>query len=259
MINISYIFASDLDRTLIFSSKFDKPDNAVCVEYLNDQPVSYMTQEAYDLLPKLKNHLIPVTTRSLEQFKRVTPFQDCSLAITSNGGVILNRGEIFEPWSLRIKETLKHVDFDNILSDLQLENLFIKLNLPYDPRLVDGVFYYFKITEDTKSTIDNHLQTILPEDWHFTIQGVKLYILPKAVSKENALSYLIELMKPHCVFTAGDGKLDVNFLTLGDVIYSPVDSEAQTTLTQPHTIVSDTIYGGLEILQHVEREVLPHV
>ena len=49
-----------------------------------------MTSKALRKLESLKMSsnlkVIPVTTRSVAQFKRVNPMQNCEFAITSNGG-----------------------------------------------------------------------------------------------------------------------------------------------------------------------------
>ena len=69
------ILFSDLDRTIIHSSKFLKESiNPEIVEFNKDKkPISYMEKEALLLLNELSNNLlfIPVTTRSLEQYKRI--------------------------------------------------------------------------------------------------------------------------------------------------------------------------------------------
>lgn len=95
------IFATDLDRTLIYSNRaFDNNNHFICVEHINAKEITYMTQESIRLLHKLKEKvmIIPVTTRSIEQFKRVTIVSDSKYAITSNGGTILKNGKILKEW-----------------------------------------------------------------------------------------------------------------------------------------------------------------
>ena len=53
------IFATDLDRTLIFSYKFlseDLKEDSICVEYKDDKPLSYMSKHALNELNILKNN-----------------------------------------------------------------------------------------------------------------------------------------------------------------------------------------------------------
>ena len=103
------IFATDLDRTLIYSIRQVK-DTAglVPVEYKNEQPLSYMSNEAVELFQKLKENpnliIIPVTARSTEQFRRIQVVQDCPYAILACGAVILKNGKPLPIWQQFVKQ-----------------------------------------------------------------------------------------------------------------------------------------------------------
>ena len=51
------IYATDLDRTVIFSNKFldECNEDVVCVEEFNDKPISYMTFKALKELKQILN------------------------------------------------------------------------------------------------------------------------------------------------------------------------------------------------------------
>lgn len=236
------IFATDLDRTLIYSNRaFDNNNHFICVEHINAKEITYMTQESISLLHKLKEKvmIIPVTTRSIEQFKRVTIVSDSKYAITSNGGTILKNGKILKEWKRHISQQLKSIDFNEPLK-----------HSPIPLTVIDDVFYYAVIENITP--INEYLSR-LPEDWHWTIQGKKLYIIPKIVSKENALRYLISLLNPTKTITAGDGQLDINFITLGDLQLVPEQSEAYKLLKN-HSI--KTIPSGIDNVPKLLNNVL---
>ena len=58
---------------------------------------------------QLHSHFIPVTTRTIEQFQRISLFQDEIIpeyAITSNGGNILHNGKQDGTWNRIVKERL---------------------------------------------------------------------------------------------------------------------------------------------------------
>ena len=79
------LFATDLDRTIIYSNKFVENYQTVsCVEHLDGREISYMSHRALELLAQAKTrcdiHLVPITTRSLAQFSRIIPLQDCPYA-----------------------------------------------------------------------------------------------------------------------------------------------------------------------------------
>ena len=61
--------------------------------------------------------------------------------------------------------------------------------------------------------------------WSFTLQGLKLYIIPKDISKENALLYLKKYLNEDKLVVSGDGKLDIGFLSVGDICIIPDGSE----------------------------------
>ena len=50
------IFATDLDRSLMFSSKFIENNmSPICIETLEGKEISYMLEESLSLLDKIKN------------------------------------------------------------------------------------------------------------------------------------------------------------------------------------------------------------
>ena len=256
------IFATDLDRTMIYSNRFDVSE-CVGVETYNGSEISYMTERALDILRmlNLKTTLIPTTTRSVEQFKRVRPFQNTEWAITSNGGTILHYGEVYEPWHIDVHMKLREKNFDTILTDIGLESAFTIYDMEYAPRLVDGVFYYMKIKDGMKTYVSDFLKTALPDGWSFTIQGIKLYIIPTEITKESALAYLIDVIAgPSLVniITAGDGELDVEFLKLGDTIYIPQNTAAADAfddLDEEYEMVESSPYGAEDILEEILEEL----
>ena len=58
---------SDLDGTLIFSASRKQPGDIVC-EYKDNREISCITKRQAELLPGLA--IVPVTTRSIEQYRR---------------------------------------------------------------------------------------------------------------------------------------------------------------------------------------------
>lgn len=88
------IFATALDNTLIFSRGFVKDEDVIAVEYKDNKELSYMTKQSLDYLKSLNEviTIIPITSRSLEEFKRITFYSMFEHAILSNGLAILHKG-----------------------------------------------------------------------------------------------------------------------------------------------------------------------
>lgn len=251
------LFVTDLDRTVIHSKKFlgiEKP--VKCIERKGNYEISYMTEDALALLDKLKSKegltIIPATTRALHQFKRVEPFQDLPYAIVANGGTILIHGEKLPEWENKIRQIRK----DRWQEYLFVEKLLKKYEEYYtqEVTLVDDIFYFTKL-EDNKDR-QQELLDKLEKDfkytrWAFTLQGLKLYIMPKEVSKENALTFLKNYLNENYVVTAGDGKLDKNFLDLGDRRLVPEQSEVlgYVSNVDNYELVSHGMIGVEEIFQ----------
>ena len=188
------LYATDLDRTVIFSNKFldNCDEEVICVETNNGKPISYMTASSLDKLNILKENkklnIVPVTTRSISQFKRVEPFQDCEFAITSNGGTILHNGKPFLPWVNYIQRVLSN--YTNELKEIPMRLKGYSDYFQTDLTFVDGVFFYCKL-KDYKEKNDYLLMLLESEldskKWNFILQGLKLYIIPKEISKENTV------------------------------------------------------------------------
>ena len=254
------LFATDLDRTIIYSNKFVENYQTVsCVEHLDGREISYMSHKALELLAqvKIRNdiYLVPITTRSLAQFSRIIPLQDCPYAVVANGGIILHKGQPLKVWQEHIERTrqIQALDYPKILDILTKYQKY----LTRTPSLVDNLFFFTKVTEDQ----DIVQEFILPSleydlkdlEWTFTLQGLKLYIIPKEISKENALSFLQDYLKEEFLITSGDGKLDAGFLSLGDIKMIPKNSEVYQLIDNKdgYMIVNQGIEGAEDILSVV--------
>lgn len=256
------IYATDLDRTVIFSSKFllGHEKDVTCVEHKEDKEISYMLNESLRLLDLLMNKkdliVIPVTTRSVEQYQRVTPFQKCKYAVVANGGIILyNNNMVFKPWQEKIEKIL--TEYQKYESSV-LE--FMKDYEEYfdsDIRKVDNIFYFVKLKDDKEKNeellkiLDRSLDKSL---WNFTLQGLKLYIIPKEITKENALLFLKKYLNETYVITSGDGKLDKDFIILGNKVFIPMYSEVLDYMTKQecdYSLISDGLIGTPELFKAI--------
>lgn len=228
------IYATDLDRTIIFSSKFipECKKEVKCIEYYNEKPISYICVDALmqfnKLMKKKELRIIPVTTRSVAQYQRIKFLNNVEYAITTNGGIILHNNLIFQPWKNKI---------DKIINQYKKEGLYNNIfqvllnNLDFfekEPRLVDDIFYFGRLKDNYLDNLKflSILDTVVDKTkWMFTLQGLKFYIIPKEISKENALKYLKDYFKESELIVSGDGKLDKGFLEQGNYVCIPEQSE----------------------------------
>lgn len=257
------ILFSDLDRTIIHSSKFLKESlNPEIVEFNKDKkPISYMEKEALLLLNELSNNLlfIPVTTRSLEQYKRINLKIKPLYSITSNGGIILKNNEPLKSWDDFIKNNISNKNYIEIKNKLKPINKYLTRELTF----IDNVFFFSKINDNNLFELNYELDNILKcYDWTYTIQGNKIYIMPKFISKENAINYILqnELSRDNFIITAGDGKLDYNFVFLPDSNLSivPLNSELYNLIKDGDFKFNSFKYntcGTLDMLKYIKQEI----
>lgn len=251
------IFATDLDNTLIHSHRrISDPSDCVVVETKDKKSISYMSKKAYKLFEKLKNDknltIIPVTARSTEQFDRITVTQDCPYAILASGATILDHGKPIEIWSNFVDNTRdKHVKTYEFFDQYLSQNLH---HMSIGPRRVNNVVIFFKLNEDE----DNHLfinelhRLATAHHWNFTLQRAKGYLAPSEISKESALSFLINHLQDDLVITAGDGYMDVPFIRLGTVHkFIPIDTEAygQRHACYPYKVIDNSQKGTCRMLE----------
>ncbi|MBD7936169.1 hypothetical protein H9655_03940 [Cytobacillus sp. Sa5YUA1] len=224
------IFASDLDRTLIYSEtaitqlETTPSKTATVIEYKNNKPLSVMGDHAIKLLQQIRNYLlfVPITTRTLQQFERIQlPFNH-RYAVVANGAQILYNDKPLLEWEERIKREVpdKSGKKDELLSHLFHFKIQGRL------READGWFFYYVLME-TLSDCQLAKIRLTAEGlgWRISLQGRKLYFMPNPISKGRALQYIVEKEGAQYLFGAGDSLLDYDFLQICDQSFVPAHGE----------------------------------
>lgn len=209
------IFASDLDNTLIYSHKYMDKEN-ICVETKLGKELSFMSVPAYNKLQRIARKLcfIPVTTRSLEQYERITLLKQGNppYALVSNGGILLENGIINQKWLKETKEMIRP-------SMAEIKKAFACLEqdeaLNFDIRDIDGMFLFTK-SSDPVNTVN-----ILKAKLDLTLVDVvrnenKVYVLPSCLNKGLAIRRLRQLLRPCTIISAGDSSFDLPMLVEAD-------------------------------------------
>lgn len=160
------LFACDLDNTLFISHR-NRQYGDVCVEWVNGKEQSFMTQRAIELLRTLQNYIkfVPVTTRSIEQYQRIKWPEGCEpcWAVTTNGAILLQNGQIDDNWSQDVKRII-----DKWRGELQVqyerhvrEKQYVRCRIVDASYLflccaegIDGEAYIKKYGHQTKMTVE---------------------------------------------------------------------------------------------------------
>lgn len=256
------LFASDLDQTLIYSSRHtnDADQSKLrVVEVLDGKVISYMTEDAINSLQFLMNRImfIPVTTRTINQYNRVTIFSEVlrpTYAVTSNGGNILIDGKVDEAWSQHIRQSISNgsMAMDQVIGE------FVKLTHEswFHRGLVADDLFYYCIVERDRLPIDEIYSFgdwLSSNGWELSIQGRKIYFIPQAVNKRDAVLHIKENEGMQIVVSSGDSLLDLPLIHASSHALIPAHGEV-FTLGKNDGVPFTQSYGikaSEEILQFV--------
>lgn len=265
------IFASDLDQTLIYSKKFifdpltGRMYPVRLIETNGTEEISYMTETAINRLKELSNKVVfvPVTTRTIEQYKRIQIFGNeivPKYAVVSNGGNIVIDGTIDEDWKNSIKDMLSF----ECLSSSEILQEFCKIsndNWVLSQRTADDLFLYF-ITDQTvipHNELDCFRKWAITNGWSVSLQGRKLYFVPNCINKWTAVSYVRELAGASKICAAGDSLLDLCMLEKADFAITPMHSELARTIAKDrkiHVTELSGVFAADEILESIHKQGL---
>lgn len=255
------IFASDLDRTLIYSSRFfdvTKPEMPVrSVEIYKGKEISFMTEKAIGLLRELSDQMmfLPVTTRTIDQYKRISLFQEeirPKYAVTCNGGVILENGQVDRDWQdyVATKINQNPVSLDAIKKKIieTADSTWLE-----SIRVVDHFFIYLIIKPEfaPAEVMNEYAEWAAECGWVFSLQGRKVYFIPRFVNKWDAVQYLSEKEGKKPVFTAGDSYLDLCLIEKSGCGLIPRHGEAAAKHGHLGLTKASGILAAEEILETV--------
>ena len=208
-------FFTDLDNTIIYSHRHQIAAPKRVAEYLHGHEQSYMNEELFRVLSSLSElTLIPVTTRSEEQYRRLICMEDLHVkyALLCNGGKLLIDGKEDRLWQ---EETLafsnKHID--------DLERAYERLTGHCDPaRLhrpelfmcyagVDNpIEVYGQLKKETQG-----LQVDIAYDHR------KVYLFAKGLNKGLAIKRFKQRFSVSYSIACGDSEMDIPMLNEVDL------------------------------------------
>lgn len=250
------LVASDLDRTLIYSSAalaLTMPDarapRLLTVEVHESRPLSYMTETAAGLLTELGDVavFVPTTTRTRKQYQRINlPGPAPKYAICANGGHLLVDGVTDAAWHGGVLARLAS-------ECAPLSEVRDHLAATADPswvrkhRVAEDLFAYLVVERE-----------LLPEEWvkdlavwaenrgwTVSLQGRKLYAVPKPLTKSAAMREVARRTGAELTVAAGDSLLDADLLLAADRAWRPGHGE-----------LADVGWGGPAVTALAERGVL---
>lgn len=229
--NIKVIYATDLDRTVIFSKRFlesKKINIADCLEVeKNGDYSSYACKEYLDKIKSIPSNMkfIPVTSRSIAEYSRVELSKYADYAIVSNGCHILFNGEILKDYEVYLKENNLITDS---FKDTAIKAIKSLTELDKEPRVVDNAYIFAKVA-NPEVDIQEKIKQLELENDSITIQrnGNKIYVTPRLVTKGTALNWLREFIgaSNSVVIGSGDSIMDKPLLDSADIGIVPTHGD----------------------------------
>ena len=230
---MTVLFASDLDRTLIYSAKARQIASTVapaqvCVEIHDGDQASWMTAACAATLERLRGlgHLVPVTTRIHEQYARVTlPGPVPRFAITTNGGEILLDGEPDRSWARRVAAGL--ADGYPLAAVWDQASHVCHPEFTVKLRNASDLFCYAVVRPKRLPAgfVEDVAGWAAERGWRTSMQGRKLYWVPEALTKSAAVREVAARLGVDRVLAAGDSLLDVDLLLDADLGIHPRHGE----------------------------------
>ncbi|MCY8921304.1 HAD family hydrolase [Bacillus atrophaeus] len=249
-------FASDLDRTLIYSRRMvgaaEMEAGIELTETLHGREISYISGITKENLKRIQkeNYFIPVTTRTNEQYKRLQFLQHDIVpeyAVTTNGGCILKNGEPLTEWAEIVEEQLA--------ACLPIEQMLREIaSLPLSAavertRTAHHYFVYLILNEEKLAHIDIAAvkEWGASKGWQVSLQGRKLYFIPNPLNKWKAVAYLKSKLSLEEVCTAGDSLLDLELIQEADFGIAPAHGEVLRHYPNLRKTASSGILAGEEM------------
>ncbi|MFF0742544.1 HAD family hydrolase [Streptomyces sp. NPDC004111] len=264
------LVASDLDRTLIYSSAalgLRMPDaeapRLLCVEVYDGKPLSYVTETAAGLLTELADStpgtlFVPTTTRTREQYHRIhLPGPAPEFAICANGGHLLVNGVSDPHWQEQVARRLAE-------ECAPLAEIRAHLARTADPgwllkdRVAEDLFAYLVVERTLlpDGWVKQLAEWAAPRGWNVSLQGRKIYVVPDPLTKSAAVREVARRTGATLTLAAGDSLLDADLLRAADLGWRPGHGElADSGWSAPGitALPESGIAAGEEILRQFIR------
>lgn len=241
------VFNVDMDNTLIYSYKHDIGMNKRCAEIYQGREISFMTEQTQSLLKEVaqKVLVVPTTTRTVEQYNRIDlGLGEMPYVLACNGGVLLINGEEDPEWYAESLELVRDCNSELEKGEQILET---DENRSFEVRNIKGLFLFTKSEEPEQSValLKQKLDASLVDIFS---NGVKVYVVPKQLSKGNAVLRLKDKLGAEKIMAAGDSEFDISMLQCADIAVAPESLEVENNYIKK---INDDLLFSEEMLRYI--------
>lgn len=214
------VLHTDLDNTLIYSYRHDIGNNKINVEIYQGREISFLTENTYDNLKKIKEKalIVPTSTRSIEQYNRINlHIGPIPYALVCNGGILLKDGEKDAAWYQHSLASIRES-----LPALKTAQRFLETDSrrKFELRFLENLFLFTKcdqpkcVVEELKKALDTDTADVFHNN-------DKVYVVPRKLSKGNAVERFRKYMNADKIIAAGDSEFDISMLRAADIRIAP--------------------------------------
>ena len=205
------VLHTDLDNTMIYSYKKDIGNYKRAVEIYQEREISFITEKTYELLKQVKEKMliVPTSTRTMEQYKRIHLGVGCfPYALVCNGGLLLIDGEKDTQW---YKDSLENIKESKEELERAMKLLEKDIRRSFELRFIEELFIFTKCQEPIEVVKDlkEKLDILKVDVFH---NGTKVYVVPKNLSKGNGIKRFKKYVEGDVVIAAGDSEFDISML-----------------------------------------------
>jgi hydroxymethylpyrimidine pyrophosphatase-like HAD family hydrolase len=227
------------------------------VEEYKGAPTAFMTLAAANALIALQELVtfVPCSTRSPEQFSRVTLPIETKYVILDNGGKIIVDGVEDDEWTkakfaeIAATSAAPTDIYADITEKFGNEDWFEKVSLTSD--MFVAVIGKEFIPDELIDYVNSHL-----EEWNyrFSVQSRSIYMIPNAISKEGAAEEIKQRLGATKTFAAGDSFLDLGLMRWADDAIRPGHGELfdKGLAEEIRVATKSGVTAGEQILEFVE-------
>lgn len=214
------ILFTDLDNTIIYSYKHDIGIQKRNVELYQGREISFITDKTYDLLCEIRKKMlvVPTSTRTIEQYNRIDlGTGDFPYALVCNGGILLIDGKRDNQWYNSSLDMISESESD---LKIALDYLEKDCRRTFELRFIEKLFVFTKcdkpeeVVEDLRHLLDAERVDVFNN-------GTKVYVVPKALNKGNAIKRFLVYIKSGKSIAAGDSEFDISMLKRADIGLCP--------------------------------------
>lgn len=218
----------DLDGTLVFSAravrKWDGKEPSgepyVCVDVIEGRAVAWATRKTVESLRSLPMVVVPTTSRSVEQYLRMTLMAPVSWAIVEAGSTVLRDGTPDACWETEVR--LRCSTASAPIGDVRQ----LLVGLATTPRGEHMLVVKVESSEAANALARDLQVRVDPLGWRAASDGRRVYLMPQAVTKARAAAWVSDRLGGTFRVAAGDSELDRTLLEWADFAMIPAHSPA---------------------------------